>query len=234
MFSNRRQAGEELARTLKRILPPTDRSGEKPARIVVGLPRGGVIVAAQVARELQCSLDIFMAKKIGALDNPELAVGAVSSTGVVVLDERMRALPGAGRQYSLPQEQDKQPLIESAHQKEEDLLAAAGVESRPLSQAQGSEIIVVDDGIATGMTAIAALRSLAEMGAASLILAVPVIPYDTYLHMQKECHEVIALKAPFDFSAVGLFYRDFSQVEDGEVIEALKDASGSQPNRSVA
>jgi len=191
-------------------------------------------VAAEVARELKAPLDIFMAKKIGALDNPELAVGAISSTGMVVLDERIKALTGAGRQYILAQQQDKEPLIRSAREKEENLLAAAGISARPLSLARGAQIIVVDDGIATGMTAVAALRSLTQMGPSRLILAVPVMPYDTYLHMLKECNEVIALKTPFDFSSVGLFYDDFSQVEDEEVIDALKNANGKEPNRSVA
>ncbi len=222
MFTNRQDAGQQLSRLLRDLLEK-DSTFTPESTVVVGLPRGGVPVAAEIAIELRCSIDVLVSKKIRAPDNPELAIGAVSSSGVVVLDARIPQLFGNSELYLKAQHDQKELLICQTRQQEMSLVERSGMQSRPTWQ--GKLVIIVDDGIATGMTTLAALRTVKQHACARVWLATPVIPYDTYLKLKQECDYLLALSIPHDFSAVGCFYNDFHQVEDTEVLAALRYCS---------
>lgn len=182
--------------------------------IVLGIPRGGVIVAAEVAKELNAPLDVIIPRKIGAPGNPELAVGAVAPDGTAIFDER--ALNMLGLQITDLQEE----LARQVSEIERRTKSYRG-NRKPLSL-QGKTVIVVDDGIATGMTAKAALRSVRKQKPETLVLAVPVTTMEAAVQLQKEIDKLVCLLVPEVFYAVGQFYRDFSQTTDEEVIETLE------------
>lgn len=221
MFVDRQQAGRLLSEQVKQYLRGKNEHDFGNA-VVVGLPRGGVPVAAEVALALGCPLDILVSKKIGAPDNPELAIGAVSSEGVVVLDEQMARFFGNSERFFQEQSRQKEHLITETRALEQRYTLQAGMKERP--NLSGKIVIVADDGIATGMTTMAALRTLRTKNVAELILATPVIPYDTFRRIDKECDKLIALAVPFEFIAVGYHYHDFHQVSDEEMVESLKRA----------
>lgn len=221
MFVDRQQAGKLLAEQVEQYL--RQNNALNPERLVaVGLPRGGVPVAAEVALALACPLDILVSKKIGAPDNPELAIGAVSSDGVVVLDQQIARLFGNSERFFQEQSRQKEHLIQETRAMEERYIKQAGIKERPTLS--DMIVIVVDDGVATGMTTMAALRTLRKRGVGELILGTPVIPYDTFRKMESECDRLIALSVPYDFIAVGYHYQDFHQVSDAEMIDSLKRA----------
>ncbi len=172
---------------------------------MLGIPRGGVIVAAEVARALGLPLDVAVAAKVGAPGNPEYAVGAVAADGEVT------ANPGAG--YSAEQ---VRAISGAAHAKVEAQLAKARGDRPPLELA-GKTAILVDDGLATGLTATAAADWLRREGAARVVVAVPVAPPDTVRAMSAHADEVVVVEVPRLFSAVGQFYREFGQTDDAEV-----------------
>jgi putative phosphoribosyl transferase len=235
MFDNRRHAGKLLSDRVK--LDFGGEGGQSLSSIVVvGLPRGGIIVAAAMAQELGVPLDILVSKKITAPGNPELATGAVSSAGVVVWDNRVSYLQNLFRDSSSLQEEQKEKLTRITQESERFFAESAGLIQRPLKRASmpSTTVIIVDDGIATGMTALAALKTIRQLKPYKLILATPVIPYDTYTIMKLECDLLIALSIPIQFSAVGFFYKDFRQVEDDEVVAALKEANLVTENRSYS
>jgi len=180
--------------------------------IVLGIPRGGVIVAAEVARELGLPLDVAVAAKVGAPGNPEYAIGAVAADGEVT------ANPGAG--YSA---EEVRGYSDAAFAKVRAQLAMWRVGKEPLRIA-GRTVVLVDDGLATGLTAIAATEWLRRERAGWVILAVPVAPPDTVSEMRRHADEVVAVEVPRFFSAVGQFYRDFGQTSDAEVRAALEAA----------
>lgn len=221
MFRNRQQAGSALAKCIVEMQVSED--GLNPATtIVIALPRGGVPVALEIALTLGCPLDVLVSKKIGAPDQSELAIGAVSSEGIVVLNQEIMKycqVPQVPNDYI---ENQRQCLIDRTRALQVHWRHSAGLEE--YLNVQGKQVIAVDDGIATGMTAIAALRSFRKMACRTLILAVPVISASAYELINEECDQIVELIAPAEFSAVGQFYSDFHQVEDEEVIEALKIA----------
>ncbi len=221
MFIDRQHAGKLLAEQVKQYLREKS-DFRSDSLVVVGLPRGGVPVAAEVALALACPLDILVSKKIGAPDNPELAIGAVSSDGVVVLDEHAAHLFGNSERYFQEQSRQKEHLISETRSLEQRYVTQAGMKERP--DLAGKLVIVADDGIATGMTTMAALRTLRKRGVGELVLATPVIPADTFRRIQPECDRLIALSVRSDFIAVGYHYRDFHQVTDEEMVESLKRA----------
>jgi predicted phosphoribosyltransferase len=207
MFLDRIDAGQKLAAALIDLR-------DQPASVVLGIPRGGVLVAREVARALNAPLDVILTHKLGAPHNPELAIGAVLEEGAVFLDDdevRLRRwLPA----HYLDQEIDRQRQ-EMARRAE---LYRRG---RARLAVIDRTAIVIDDGVATGSTLIAALRSVRAVGAAQLIAAVPVGPAEVIARLQREADRVIVLTAPVDFMAVSSFYRRFDQVTDAEVIAAL-------------
>lgn len=208
LFRDRHEAGKLLAQKL------LDLKGH-PKAVVLGIPRGGVVVAYEVAKALNLPLDVFIARKIGAPGNPELAIGAVASDGTVILDELSISLMGVPRQYI-----EK----EIEHQKKEIrkrlLIYRGGREGYSL---QGRIVILVDDGVATGATTIASLRAIKASNPSQTILAVPVAPPDTVEKLRQEADKVICLYTPSPFWAVGAFYLNFEQTSDEEVQALLAE-----------
>jgi putative phosphoribosyl transferase len=209
-YRDRQEAGAVLGDHLLRQLPPSSSS------VVVGLPRGGVPVAAVVARALGAPLQVFVAKKIGAPGHEEVGIGAVAEGGVVVLDDELVRRCGL----------DEATLADAIAGKTRDVNARAARfrGGRPLPDLRGRTVIVVDDGVANGVTAAAALRGLRAAGAASLVLAVPVASPTGLARCAAEADAVVCPLTPPAFRAVGDHYVDFTQVEDAEV-EALLRAS---------
>jgi putative phosphoribosyl transferase len=203
-FSDRRQAGSRLAEALSGL------AGE--GVVVLGIPRGGVEVAAVVAEALSAPLDVIVPRKIGAPGNPELGLGAVAQD-VEVLDQRLIRALGVSEDY-LGEEI-------SAQQEEIRRRLAAYRGDRPPIDLTGKVAVVIDDGVATGGTAAAALRSARLQGAARVILAIPVAPPEAVRRLQDEADEVVVLATPEPFLAVGQWYMDFPQVSDERVVELL-------------
>ena len=210
IFSNRAEAGQLLAEKLEKYAGRDD-------VIVLGLPRGGVPVAYEVARRLGVPLDVFIVRKLGVPGFEELALGAIASGGVRVLNEDViRALPNANA------------LIESVTTRE---LAELGRreqiyrDGRPAPDIGGRTVILVDDGLATGATIRAAVAALRQLGAAKIVVAVPVGAADTCREIEQEVDETVCAMAPEWFQAVGQFYEDFSQTSDDEVRELLARAA---------
>ncbi len=225
MFSNRVEAGRRLAQKVAQTLNSKEDFHPSEA-VVIGLPRGGVPVAAEVASVLRCPLDVLVSKKIAAPLQPELAIGAVSSHGIVVLEDKLVIRLGVTPGYI---EQQKSRLIKETRELERHWLQAASIQDRP--PLEGRVVIVVDDGIATGMTVLAALRTLQMRGAGMLVVATPVASWDAKRLLNDECDLFVALFMPFDFQAVGFFYNDFHQVEDREVVAALRGNGYQSPER---
>jgi putative phosphoribosyl transferase len=205
MFRDREQAGEVLASALK------DLRGEDV--LVLAIPRGGVVVGSIVARALGAPLDIIVTKKIGAPGEAEYALGAVTQDGEVILDEAAVRMLGVGRDYL---------DSEAANQREEvrDRMKRFRGE-RPYPSLKGKTVVIVDDGIATGYTALAAARSVKRQGPKSVVLAVPVGPSETIAKLSREVDKVVCLEMPEPFFAIGEFYSEFGQVEDDEVRRIL-------------
>ncbi|PWU00821.1 MAG: phosphoribosyltransferase [Candidatus Melainabacteria bacterium] len=218
MFRNRQHAGFLLARHVWQAISQDTRFNPRQL-IVVGLPRGGVSVAFEVARMLGSHLDLIASKKIGAPEQPELAVGAVTSDGVVTINDELVRLLCIDEAYIASQ---RQYLIDKTRAQEEYWLKSAGVSDRPTMQ--DKQVIIVDDGIATGMTVLAAIESARHRGAHEVIIATPVMSHGAYMLLKKSCDQIIALHILFDFAAIGQFYLDFDQVEDEGVIKAIKQA----------
>lgn len=180
---------------------------------MLGVPRGGVIVAAEVAKDLKAPLDVIISRKIGAPFNPELAMGAVAPDGTVLYDERLMGVFGLKRE-ALEEEVARQ--LEEIRRRER---LYRGERKPP--EYEGRTVIVIDDGIATGFTLRAALRSIGRHRPKKLVLAVPVAPPEVLAGLGGEVDEVVCLETPDEFYAVGQFYSDFSQTTDQEVVTAL-------------
>jgi len=212
-FADRTEAGRALARRLAAADLPEP-------RVVLALPRGGVPVAAEVARALHAPLDLLLVRKIGAPDQPELAVAALAdgTPPRLVIDERACRLAGVDRDDL--DERARQASAEIARRR----LRYLGDRARVA--VAGTTAIVIDDGLATGTTARAALAALRDLGPARRILAVPVGAAESVAALRAECDAVVCLAEPVPFLAIGLHYRDFHQVGDDEVLAAL-GAAGS-------
>ncbi len=217
-FANRTEAGQALVAPV-RALGLVD-------PVVLALPRGGVPVALELVRALQAPLDLLLVRKIGAPGQPELAVAAVID-GVppdIVVHEATRHLPGVNTAY----------IRREAARELADLRRRRRVylQGRPLIALAGRNVIVVDDGIATGTTVRAALQALRRQRPAQLVLAVPVAPPDTARALRREVDRLVCLQVPEDFEAVGLHYDDFRQICDDEVLALLAGAPAQPPDRS--
>lgn len=219
MFKDRQQAGQLLAKKVLEILQMSPDFSSAQC-VVIALPRGGVPAALEVAKILNCPLDILVSKKISAPGNPELGIGAVCSRGEIVLDERLARYTGASDEYI---EEQKQFLVEATRAKETSLLKLSGLAHHP--DIRSKYVVVVDDGVAVGVTAAAALRSLRKGGAAKVVLAVPVAAAESARRLRAECDCVIAILNPENLISIGQFYTDFTQVSDEEVVAFLKEAN---------
>ena len=209
-FPNRAEAGRLLAAKLENYLDRSD-------VVVLGLPRGGVPVAYEVAQRLGAPLDVFVVRKLGVPGFEELAAGAIASGGVRVLNEDVvRALPNADQ------------LIESVTEKETVELERREQtyrDGRPAPELRDRAVILVDDGLATGATMRAAVAALRQRGVAKIVVAAPVGAPDTCRELEQEADEIICAITPEFFQAVGQYYEDFSQTSDEEVRELLSRAA---------
>jgi hypothetical protein len=205
MFRNREDAALRLAAALK------DRDLHDP--LVLGIPRGGVVIGSVLARELGAELDVVLARKLRAPGQPELALGAVSESGQVYLN---RAVEDNLWMRDYLAEEMRYQSAEIARRRE---VFRGGQPPAPIS---GRSVIVTDDGIATGSTMLAALRVVRKHHPRELIVAVPVAAADRLRQVQPWCDEVVCLLVPEWFSAIGQFYQDFTQVEDDEVLALLR------------
>jgi putative phosphoribosyl transferase len=180
--------------------------------VVLGVPRGGVIVAAEVARALERPLDIVVASKLGAPGNPEYAVGAIDEDGAIITSQSV----SVSTEY----------LEAAALERRAEIIRRVAVyrAGRPSVDVTGCTAIVVDDGIATGLTVQAVVGFLRRHGAAQIVVCAPVMPPGTKAELERIADDVVALETPRAFSAVGQFYADFTQTSDAEVITALRRA----------
>ena len=208
MFIDRQDAGKRLAAAA------AARLGEATHMIVLGLPRGGVIVAEEVARLLHCPLDVVMVRKIGAPGIEELAIGAVGESGALVLNERLIAAAGVSSRYLTH-------AVDAARQEVKRRVEAYRAGPRP--DVHDKTVVLVDDGIATGYTVEAAIATLRAWGARRIVLAVPVAPAAAVARFRGLVEDLVVLDAPSEFVAVGQFYENFAQVSDAEVKAALNE-----------
>jgi putative phosphoribosyl transferase len=208
MFEDRNDAARQLAEELKQY------RGQNP--LVLAIPRGAVPMAKVIAGELGGSFDVVLVRKLRAPFQPELAIGSIDESGWAYIADHA-ASTGASKDYI---ESEKQAQMETIRKRRNQYTPI-----RPPIDPGGRIVIVVDDGLATGSTMISALHGLRARNPAKLICAVPVAPPDTLKKVEKMADEVICLEVPDYFMAVGQFYRNFSQVEDEEVIEILRDSA---------
>ena len=206
LFYDRTDAGRRLAKLLKRRI-------QGPC-IVLAIPRGGVVVGYEVAKELGCPLDVVISRKVGAPAQPELAVGAVAEDGVVFVDEEIAGLVGVSRDYV--ERRAREELGEVRRRAEE---YRGGREMPDLS---GKTVILVDDGLATGLTMMAAVHMARNKGAEKVVVAVPVSPPETVAKLRRHADEVICLETPTNFYAIGQFYERFDQLTDEETNSILR------------
>ena len=209
VFADRREAGARLGALL------TERGFGGSGTIVAGIPRGGIVVAAEVARELAAPLRAIVARKLGAPGQPELAIGALGPDGSALLDETLVARLGASQAWLERAVTAERAELESRTRQFPGVATATEV--------AGRTVIVVDDGVATGATAAAVGTWLEHAGAARRVLALPVGPPSTLARLAHAYDEVITLAQPSHFIAVGQWYRDFDQTTDAEVVELLSN-----------
>jgi predicted phosphoribosyltransferase len=219
LFRDRREAGSRLATLL-------DSYAGKPGVIVLGLPRGGIPVAFEVAHALGAPLDVFTVRKLGAPGHAELAIGAIASGGVCVLNEdyiaQLEIPPGSVRE------------IRAREQRELDRRELLFRGERPPLDVHGSTVIVVDDGLATGATMRAAVAALRAQHPASIVVAVPVASQQACALLRGVADACVCAATPPYFPGVGAFYGDFTQTEDGEVRMLLDEAQRSLPEDARA
>ncbi|MEU1483580.1 phosphoribosyltransferase family protein [Streptomyces sp. NPDC005752] len=208
LFTDRTDAGRRLAVALRHL--------ERRDPVVLGLPRGGVPVAYEVAQALRAPLDVIVVRKLGVPYRPELGFGAIGEGGVRVISDEIVRHAGVREKDLL--------AVERAEEAELLRRARAYREGRPRLPLEGRTAVVVDDGVATGATAKAACQVVRAQGAAHVVLAVPVASPDVAARLREDVDEVVCLSTPSLFSAVGEWYRDFSQTSDEEVVSLLARA----------
>ncbi len=208
-FRDRVEAGLLLAEKLAGY-------ANQPGVLVLGLPRGGVPVAAEVARELHAPLDVFVVRKLGVPGHEELAMGAIATGGIRVLNADVVASLGIPDDVIGAVAADEQrELVRREHAYRDGL---------PAPEVQGKTVIVVDDGIATGATMLAAVGALRKLNAGRIVVAAPTVAATTFFEVEKAVDEIVAVMVPEDFRGVGQWYEDFSQTTDEEVRQILAQA----------
>lgn len=205
MFYNREDAGEKLAEKLQIF------KDEHP--VIVALPRGGVPVGFVIAQQLHAPLDVLVARKLGAPHQKELGIGAISEGGVKVLNTQLITANGITKEeISLVEKDEREELKRRVH---------AYRYGKTLSYLKGKTVILVDDGLATGITALAAIKAVKKLKPAKIIYASPVCAADSVIQVQKNVDVCFCLHTPLYFHAVGEWYQNFTQVSDEEVIAFL-------------
>jgi putative phosphoribosyl transferase len=208
MFRDRIDAGKRLATLVDEL--------RGPATVVLGIPRGGVIVAREVAAALEAPLDVVVVRKLGSARHPEYAVGAIGEDGVRIIDSESLRVMGIGPAELA--EVEERERVELARR------TARFRSGKPRIDLTGKRAIIVDDGVATGASAIAACRATRLLGAAEVVIAVPVAPPDWVERMGDEADLFVAAETPTPFFAVGQWYENFEQTTDDEVIACLAAA----------
>ncbi len=211
VFADRQEAGEALAAEL------ADLKGQDP--VILGIPRGAVPMAAAIADALEGELDVVIVRKLGAPGNPELAIGAVTEEGEAIVNRELAGHTHASEEYIAQETQRQAQRIDEARR--------VFRRARPKVPLGGRVVAIVDDGFATGATMKAALESTRSEGPKRLIAAAPVGARDTVRAMAEFADEVVCLRAPRIFGAVGAFYLDFGQVSDEEVLQVLRERATS-------
>jgi len=206
LFSDRKEAGEILAEKLEKLRL------ENP--VVLAIPRGGVVVGYEVARKLKAPLDVIVPRKLGAPGNPELAIGAVAEDGTIILDSSLIDYLEVDEEYI---KKEKERQVKEIKRR---LNVYRGRFSR--LEIERRDVVIVDDGIATGATIRAAIASVRKRKPASLTLAVPVAPPSTIEKLREEVDRIVCVSTPEPFFAIGRFYKDFRQTTDEEVIRLLE------------
>ena len=213
-FFNRTEAGQFLAENLSSYANRDD-------VLVLALPRGGVPVAAEVARKLNAPLDVFVVRKLGLPGHPELAMGAIASGGVRVFNgDVVNSLQIPDEVIDAVSAQELTELQRREKVYRDDL---------PPPEVEGKTVILIDDGIATGSTMLAAVSALRQLNVSRIVVAVPVIAASTYYEIRRAADDVAAVMVPENFYAVGQWYEDFSQTSDDEVRDLLAQAAHRQP-----
>jgi putative phosphoribosyl transferase len=215
-FADRREAALQLS----------ERLAECRARhpVILGIPRGGIVIADTIANELQADLDVVLTRKLGAPGNPELAIGAVSEHGEVLIDQRIARSVGADDEY-VQRETAKQ--LAEIRRRSERYRAVM-----PKVALQGRTAIIVDDGVATGSTMRASVWALRAEGAPEVVVATPVGAPDAIEMLREEADQIVCLLIPEYLYAIGQFYLDFRQVDDEEVVTILK-AYGEKQSKAM-
>jgi putative phosphoribosyl transferase len=209
LFRNREEAGKKLAGVLKEF------KGKDV--IVLGIPRGGVVVANEVAKSLGAPLDVVVTRKIEAPGEPEYALGAVTQEGEVIMDRQAAESLGASPAYLDDQIRKKKGEVKERMER------LRG--DKPYPRLDGKVVVIVDDGIATGSSVGAAVMSVKKRKPKEVVVAVPVAPADAIEMLAREGARVVCLETPGPFLAIGEFYEDFDQVEDSEVKRILDENS---------
>lgn len=210
MFHDRKEAGIRLAGRLSHY-----RDGKDV--LVLALPRGGVVTGFEIARSLRAPLDVLIIRKIGFPGQPELAVGAVSETGAVVLNRSIISSYGVSDEYI-----NQEVLRQKGEIERRINMYRKG---KGMHEITGRIIVLVDDGVATGATMKAAIQTLKREDIARLVVALPVAPPETAVELGKMVDELVCLETPEGFLAVGNYYHDFTQVSDEEVVMMLEEAA---------
>jgi putative phosphoribosyl transferase len=208
LFRDRVEAGRRLAEALK------DFKGDEV--VVLGIPRGGVVVANEVATALGAPLDVVVTRKIEAPGEPEYALGAITQDGDVLMDRLAAESLGATQDYI-----DEQVRTKREEVKERMIRFRGGA---PYPELEGKVVVIVDDGIATGSSVSAAVMTVRKRKPKSVVVAVPVAPADAVETLSHDGYKVVCLETPGPFLAIGEFYVDFEQVEDGEVKRILEES----------
>lgn len=206
LFEDRREAGKKLAAELEKFT--------KEKVMVLAIPRGGVVVGYEIAKKLHAPLDVIVPRKLRAPNQPELAIGAITEDGNMILNKQIVNSLNVTNDYIEIESRRQQLEIQRRLQ--------AYKEEQKIPDLAGFQVIVVDDGIATGATMKAALSSVRKRGAKSVILAIPVAPSKSLKILEKAADEIICLFSPNFFFAIGQFYRNFEQTSDKKVKELLK------------
>jgi len=218
MFESRHQAGELLAIRLKKYAEDS---------VVIAIPRGGVVIGAEICKQLKCSLDVIIIRKLGAPGNPELAIGATTSKGGVFLDRDLIDKLDIPSKYV--HEEHSSQLVEARRRENMYLSARSpgdpderhGVKVKAPDLA-GKTAILVDDGIATGSTMEAAIHTVGGEMPKKIVIAIPVAPKESVERLKRDVDDFVVLETPEPFHAIGEFYVDFPQVSDEEVIDLLQ------------